>query len=164
MNTKLLASVTILMLLVGIVSTPITQLAHAEDKTKKKDVKKDTKKTDSKKKTAKTTTKKPTTIKTKSSPTKTVTSTAIEMTENAGTNTKCNDKCYTPNNIKVRLGSTVTWNNIDSAAHTATASDGSFDSGLVMSGKAFSYKFNTAGTFDYSCTVHPWMKGIVTVK
>ena len=161
MNTRLLASIAMLVLLAGIISAPITQYAHADEKTKKKDVKKDVKKKDSNKKAAKTT--KQSTTKTKSTSTKTA-SLAIEMAEGAGTNTKCNNKCYAPNNIKVALGNTVTWNNVDSAAHTATASDGSFDSGLLVSGKTFSHKFSTAGTFDYACTVHPWMKGTVTVR
>ena len=147
MNTKLLASIAILVLLVGMISAPITQFAYADDKTK----------------ATKTATKQPTVTKTKSTSTKTVSST-IKIVEGSGTNTKCNDRCYSPHSIKVTLSSTVTWNNADSAAHTATASDGSFDSGLLMSGKTFSHKFNTAGTFDYACTVHPWMKGTVTVR
>jgi len=39
-----------------------------------------------------------------------------------------------------------------------------FDSSLVMAGGMFSYKFEEAGTYDYFCMVHPWMKGIVTVS
>ena len=162
MDTKLLASIAILVLLAGIISTPITQSAYADDKTKKKDVKKETKKKEHKTKAKKSTPKQPTVTKTKS--TSKIISSTVEMVEGAGTNTKCDDKCYSPHNVKVALGSTVTWNNVDSAAHTTTASDGSFDSGLLMSGKTFSHKFNTAGTFDYACTVHPWMKGTVTVR
>ncbi|MFY9301336.1 MAG: plastocyanin/azurin family copper-binding protein [Candidatus Nitrosotenuis sp.] len=86
------------------------------------------------------------------------------MAEGASSNTKCDAKCYTSNKAKITVGGTVTWKNVDSAAHTVTAPDGSFDSGLVMAEKTFSHKFGTAGTFSYACTVHPWMKGVVTVR
>ncbi len=173
MNPKLLASIAILVLLAGTVSAPIIQSAYADDKAKpkKKIVAKTTTK-DTVKKTKEVKTKKSTNTKTtkteaknKSSVSKgTPSKVTIKMTDGAASNTKCNDACYAPSNVKVALGGTIIWNNVDSAAHTATASDGSFDSGLMMAEKSFSYKFNTAGTFDYACTVHPWMKGIITVE
>ncbi len=93
----------------------------------------------------------------------------IEMAKGAGSNTSCADKCYTPSDVQVKAGTTVTWKNVDTAAHYATSgkdatSDGLFDSGMVMAGKTFSYKFDKAGTYDYFCMVHPWMTGKVTVS
>ena len=72
------------------------------------------------------------------------------------------DNCY---------GGTVTWENTDTAAHTTTSGtavqgpDGVFDSSLIMAGGAsFSHTFDTAGTYDYFCMVHPWMTGSVIVE
>jgi predicted lipoprotein with Yx(FWY)xxD motif/plastocyanin len=65
--------------------------------------------------------------------------------------------------LTVPVGTTVVWKNEDSAAHTVTASDKSFDSGSINQGGTFSFTFTKAGTFDYTCQFHPNMKGTVTV-
>ena len=57
----------------------------------------------------------------------------------------------------------MTWTNADSTQHTATAGDGSFDSGTLAQGETFSQTFETAGTFDYICKIHPNMKATITV-
>ena len=82
---------------------------------------------------------------------------------------KADNTCYLPYNLEVAAGTAVTWINDDTAAHTVTSGTvdgltGLFDSGLVMSGAAFEYVFEEAGTYDYYCIVHPWMTGIVTVS
>jgi plastocyanin len=79
------------------------------------------------------------------------------------------DECFIPSSITVSVGTTVTWTNDDSAAHTVTSGqdatfDGIFDSSLFMAGRTFSYTFEDAGTYPYFCFVHPWMKGTVTVE
>jgi plastocyanin len=64
----------------------------------------------------------------------------------------------------VPLGTTVTWTNNDPGQiHTVTAADGSFDSGFLSTGQSWSYTFDNPGTFDYSCTPHPWMQGRIEV-
>ena len=63
-----------------------------------------------------------------------------------------------------RPGSTVTWTNDDSAAHTATADDGSFDSSSIAPGATFSQAFDTAGTFAYHCSIHPNMTATIEVN
>ncbi|MFB5645134.1 MAG: plastocyanin/azurin family copper-binding protein [Nitrosopumilaceae archaeon] len=79
------------------------------------------------------------------------------------------NECYIPAQISVNVGDTVTWSNDDTAAHTVTSGnpsdgpDGTFDSSLFMAGTTFEYTFDEAGTYDYFCMVHPWMKGTVTV-
>jgi plastocyanin len=70
---------------------------------------------------------------------------------------------FSPGTTTVHVGDTITWTNQDSIAHTATASDGSFDTGLLQKGKSGSHTFTKAGTIAYICSVHPSMKGTVTV-
>ena len=79
------------------------------------------------------------------------------------------DECYVPYEVKVSSGDTVTWSNDDTAAHTVTSgtpaeTDGKFDSGLFSPDTTFSHTFENAGTYDYFCMVHPWMKGAVMVQ
>ncbi len=65
---------------------------------------------------------------------------------------------FNPVTVTISKGQTVTWTNMDSVSHTITSTTGDFDSGLISSGKTFSHTFNTAGTFEYSCTIHPSMQ------
>jgi plastocyanin len=65
--------------------------------------------------------------------------------------------------VTIAVGDTVTWHNSGQAPHTATANNGSFDTGTVNSGGSASYRFSSAGTFAYICTIHPNMKGTVRV-
>jgi len=80
------------------------------------------------------------------------------------------DSCFIPSTVVIALGGTVTWDNTDTAAHTATGGSategpsGVFDSSLIMAGSSFSHTFDEAGTFDYFCMVHPWMAGTVIVE
>ena len=71
---------------------------------------------------------------------------------------------FSPASLTVSTGTTVTWTNKDTVAHTVTSDTGSFDSGNMAPKATFSFKFNTAGTFAYHCSLHPSMKGTVTVK
>lgn len=80
------------------------------------------------------------------------------------------DNCFSPNPVFVRIDGTVTWSNVDVAAHTVTSGvladggpDGVFDSGLFVHGAEFSYIFEEAGEYPYFCLVHPWMSGLVVV-
>jgi plastocyanin len=70
---------------------------------------------------------------------------------------------YQMAHIQVRTGTTVTWTNQDSAPHSVTFKNGMKDSGLLYQGQSFSYTFNTPGTYQYYCTVHPNMVATVTV-
>ncbi len=63
----------------------------------------------------------------------------------------------------VPVGGTLTWTNMGSQAHTATASDGSFDTGLLQPGDSATVEFDTPGVFVYHCTPHPWMTGYIIV-
>ena len=80
------------------------------------------------------------------------------------------NECYLPYSLEVFVGDTVSWDNIDSAAHTVTAGttkDGPsevFDSGLFASGTSFDFTFTELGIFPYFCMVHPWMTGEIIVN
>jgi plastocyanin len=70
---------------------------------------------------------------------------------------------YEPDPVVVQVGGKVTWQNEDTAPHTATADDGSFDTGTIDKGKLGSATFKEAGTFTYICEIHPTMHGTVEV-
>ena len=64
--------------------------------------------------------------------------------------------------LEIKVGTTVTWTNMDSAPHTATSS-GNFQSDRLDQGASFSFTFEEAGTFDYFCEFHPNMTSTITV-
>jgi plastocyanin len=70
---------------------------------------------------------------------------------------------YEPDPVTVQVGGKVIWLNQDTAPHTATADDGSFDTGTLERGKLKSETFKQAGTFTYHCEIHPQMHGTVEV-
>lgn len=73
------------------------------------------------------------------------------------------DFAFTPASLTVKSGTTVTVTNNDSATHTWTATDRTFDSGDLVSGKSFTFTFTKAGTYSYVCSIHASMHGTVTV-
>jgi plastocyanin len=73
------------------------------------------------------------------------------------------DYAYQPPTLTIPSGTTVTWTNSDPVPHTATATDGSFDTGNLATGTNVSLRFDTPGTFDYSCLYHPNMQGTLVV-
>ncbi len=78
--------------------------------------------------------------------------------------------CYYPDQVQVEAGDAVTWTNGDATTHTVTSvdsngtPDGKFDSSTITAGQTFSYTFNNAGTYNYFCSLHPWMTGVITVQ
>ncbi|HEY3434158.1 MAG TPA: cupredoxin family copper-binding protein [Solirubrobacterales bacterium] len=70
---------------------------------------------------------------------------------------------YQPDPVTVQVDGKVVWQNQDTAPHTATADDGSFDTGTIEKGKLGSETFKEAGTFTYFCEIHPTMHGTVEV-
>jgi len=71
---------------------------------------------------------------------------------------------YSPETLQAKVGDTVTFVNKDSAPHTATANDKSFDSGMLKQGGEFTVKLTKEGTFEYLCTYHPNMVGKIVVR
>lgn len=72
------------------------------------------------------------------------------------------DYKFQPAEITIKSGETVTWINKDSVRHNAT--DDTFDTGLLGKDKSAQQQFDEAGTYDYYCTPHPYMKGKVIVE
>ena len=70
---------------------------------------------------------------------------------------------YRPTIIQVNTGTTVTWKNDDTIIHTVTDIGGKFDSDLIQPGAGWQYTFYNEGKYNYYCTIHPWMKGLVIV-
>lgn len=70
---------------------------------------------------------------------------------------------YDPDPVTIEEGGKVTWINRDSAPHTATADDGSFDTETLEEGKLKSETFKETGTYPYFCEIHPDMRGTVEV-
>ncbi|MGB9124011.1 MAG: plastocyanin/azurin family copper-binding protein [Nitrosotalea sp.] len=99
----------------------------------------------------------------------------IDMTPGAGASATAAcvaaNNCFAPNPLNVAPGTTVTWKNTDTVSHYVTSGQPSdnttgtvFDSGnLIKPGSTYQFTFANAGTFDYFCTVHPWMVGQVIV-
>jgi plastocyanin len=71
---------------------------------------------------------------------------------------------FNPNSLSVAAGDTVVWTNtMEDMEHTATADDGSFDSGAIATNGTFSHTFNASGSVPYHCDIHPFMKATVNV-
>jgi plastocyanin len=193
MNAKLLATFAVFVLLAAVVSVSLTSAASAESSSmdnSKPSAKSIVKATDKKtpqpsaNASPKATTKKTPQPSANASPKatdksvatgkKTTTTAAsapvkaavVEMAKGTATNTKCDDKCFVPNKVTITAGGTVTWKNVDSAGHFAASSDGkTFDTGMINAGaSSAAVTIKTAGTYDYMCMVHPWMKGTVIAQ
>lgn len=70
---------------------------------------------------------------------------------------------FSPANITVTVGTTVTWTNSDQDAHTVTATGGAFGSQALNTGAHYTFTFTKPGTYDYLCTIHPFMTATVVV-
>jgi plastocyanin len=68
---------------------------------------------------------------------------------------------FVPTSITVKRGTTVTWTNRDITPHTVTGSG--WGSPTLAPDATYSYTFNSAGSFDYKCSIHPAMQGTINV-
>ena len=86
---------------------------------------------------------------------------------NAGAATvevKIDNFSFGPQEPTVAVGTTVTWTNRDDIPHTVVSTDGVFKSKVLDTDEKFSYTFAKAGTFGYSCSIHPKMTGKIVVQ
>ena len=71
---------------------------------------------------------------------------------------------YVPPSLSVASGTTVTWTNDDDVQHTVSADDGhTFDSSAFGHGQRFQFTAGAPGTYSYTCRIHPFMHGTLTV-
>jgi plastocyanin len=71
---------------------------------------------------------------------------------------------YRPSQLDVLPGETVVWTNVSERTHTVTSDTGVFDSGDVIGGAHFSFRFDAPGVYRYHCTIHPSITGEVDVR
>lgn len=72
---------------------------------------------------------------------------------------------FSPAELTIKTGDSVTWTNKDSAQHKIASDAGSeINSDSLSTGQTYSHTFNTAGTFDYHCLIHPSMKAKIIVQ
>jgi plastocyanin len=73
---------------------------------------------------------------------------------------------FHPATLTVAKGSTVIWVNKDDDVHTIESTDGpeAFHSAALDSGNQFGFRFHRAGTYHYTCSVHPYMRGLIVVR
>jgi plastocyanin len=71
---------------------------------------------------------------------------------------------FMPNSLTVKAGSTVTWANMDDEPHTVVSNTGLFRSGALDTNDSFSFKFDTPGTYHFTCSIHPRMVGTIVVQ
>lgn len=97
-----------------------------------------------------------------------------------GSSSPSNNKFFVPNILNISSGTTVTWTNNDlklyksfevEQLHTVTSGilesgiiGKEFDSGFLPAGKSFQQTFHSVGTYDYFCTIHPFMTGKIIVS
>ena len=70
---------------------------------------------------------------------------------------------FSPQELTVKVGTKVTWTNMDGASHDVKAADGSWGSDSLANGQTFSKVFDKEGTYAYVCTFHPGMTGTIVV-
>ncbi|MBS2532031.1 cupredoxin domain-containing protein [Catenulispora sp. NF23] len=83
----------------------------------------------------------------------------------AGNTVSIMNFAFSPAALTVAAGTTVTWTNKDSDAHTVTSqgAGGPLGSAALATGQSYSYTFTKPGTYSYLCTIHPFMTATVTV-
>src|ERR1700682_1232428 len=71
---------------------------------------------------------------------------------------------FTPPDLIVAPGTTVTWTNADDSPHTVREKDGKFKSAALDTDDTFAQTFTTPGEYEYFCSIHPRMVGKIVVK
>ena len=74
------------------------------------------------------------------------------------------NRAFNPAELDVSIGTTVTWTNSDSTAHTTTSNEAGWNSGTLQPRAQFSTTLSNAGTFRYHCAIQPDMVGTVIVR
>lgn len=92
-----------------------------------------------------------------------------EVSVISGSSDPNNENFYDPVGVSINVGDKVMWINNDISVHnlaSGTPEEGptnEFESGILSAGSTFEHAFDNPGSFDYYCTIHPWMTGSITV-
>ena len=70
---------------------------------------------------------------------------------------------FSPSELTVGSGATVTWINHDQEPHRVVGKDNTFHSAALDTDERYSYTFARPGIYPYFCSVHPNMTGTITV-
>jgi plastocyanin len=81
-----------------------------------------------------------------------------------GSKASIQDFLFQPSRLEVTAGTTIVWTNGGQVAHTVSADDGSFESGLIEPGSRGTITLKQPGTYTFHCTPHPFMKGVIVVR
>jgi plastocyanin len=71
---------------------------------------------------------------------------------------------FSPMDMTVAPGTTVTWKNLDGEPHTVASADGLFRSPALDQNDTYQFKFDHPGVYKYLCSLHPRMMATITVK
>jgi plastocyanin len=74
------------------------------------------------------------------------------------------DYDFSPRDLTVTAGTAITWTNRDGAIHDAADRAGTWGTGFLSQGESASVTFESPGTYEYECTVHPNMIGTLAVE
>ena len=74
------------------------------------------------------------------------------------------DYDFSPRDLTIRPGTAITWTNRDSAPHDATDRSDAWETGFLSQGESRSITFESPGAYEYECTIHPNMKGTLSVE
>ncbi len=89
---------------------------------------------------------------------------AAARPQSAATEIKIDNFTFAPAELKVPVGTTVTWTNRDDIPHTVVSSEKAFKSKVMDTDEKYAFTFATAGTYTYFCSIHPKMTGKVIVQ
>jgi plastocyanin len=70
---------------------------------------------------------------------------------------------YAPSLLTVSVGTTITWKNLDEEPHLVMSTTNGFHSQVLDTDQGYSFKFDVPGTYEYFCSMHPYMKGTIKV-
>ena len=70
---------------------------------------------------------------------------------------------FLPRDLTVTIGTTISWTNLDAVPHDATDGADEWGTGSLAEGESFRLTFDSPGSYDYLCTIHPNMEATLTV-
>jgi plastocyanin len=82
----------------------------------------------------------------------------------ADTEVRIDNFAFAPQRLTVKAGTTVTWINDDDIPHTVASTTKTFKSSALDTRDKFSFTFGAPGTYEYFCSLHPHMTGVVVVE